>query len=72
MKIQVNVTTGAKRTEVIILDTKHFAVRVTQIPEKGKANDAVLKALSEHLGISVSRIILLRGQKSRNKLFEIS
>jgi uncharacterized protein len=72
MKIQVSVKTGAKKTEVIILDAKHFAVHIPQAPEKGKANDAILKALADHLGISPSRIILLRGQKSKNKLFEIS
>ena len=72
MKIQVSVKTGAKKTEVIVLDAKHFAVHVPQVPEKGKANDAVLKALSEYLAISPSRIILLRGQRSRNKLFEIT
>lgn len=72
MKIQVSVKTGAKKTEVIILDAKHFAVHVPQAPEKGKANDAVLKALSDHLGISPSRIILLKGQRSRSKLFEIT
>jgi uncharacterized protein len=72
VKIQVSVITGAKKTEVTVLDAKHFAVHVPQIPEKGKANDAVLKALSDHLGISTSRIILLRGQRSKNKLFEIS
>ena len=72
MKIQVSVKTGAKKTEVIILDAKHFAVHVPQIPERGKANDAIVKALSNNLGISPSRIILLRGQKSKNKLYEIS
>lgn len=72
MKIIVSVKTGAKKTEVIILDAKHFAVHVTKFPEKGKANDAVIKALAKHLGISSSRIILLRGERSKNKLFEIS
>jgi uncharacterized protein YggU (UPF0235/DUF167 family) len=72
VKILVSVKTGAKKEEVIILDAKHFAVHVTNLPEKGKANDAVIKALAKHLAISPSRVILLRGERSRNKLFEIS
>ncbi|HZJ18026.1 MAG TPA: DUF167 domain-containing protein [Patescibacteria group bacterium] len=72
MKILVNVKTGAKKTKVMILDAKHFAVHVPEGPEKGKANDAVVKALAKHLGISPSRIILTRGERLKNKLFEIS
>lgn len=72
MKITVSVKTGAKKELVQILDAKHFAVHVKAQPEKGKANEAVIKALSKHLGISPSRIILLRGETSRNKLFEIT
>jgi uncharacterized protein YggU (UPF0235/DUF167 family) len=72
VKIQVSVKTGAKKTEVIVLDAKHFAVHIPQAPERGRANDATLKALSEHLGISPSRIILLRGHKSKSKFYEIT
>ncbi|MFH1186942.1 MAG: DUF167 domain-containing protein [Candidatus Levyibacteriota bacterium] len=72
MKILVNVKTGAKKAQVIILDAKHFAVHITKAPEKGKANDAVIKALSRNLKISPSRIILLRGERSKSKLFEIT
>ena len=72
MKIQVSVKTNAKKELVQVLDAKHFAVHVTQSPEKGKANEAILKALSKYLGISPSRIVLLRGERSRSKTFEIS
>lgn len=71
MKIKVNVKTGSSKEQVIVLDAKHFAVHVGEHPEKGKANEAAIKALSKYLGIAPSRIILLRGEKSRNKLFEI-
>ncbi len=72
MKIKVSVKANAKKELVEVLDAKHFAVHVTQPPEKGKANDAVLKALVKHLGISSSRIVLIRGERSRSKLFEIT
>lgn len=72
MKVSVSVKTGAKKELVSVVDAKHFAVHVKEAPEKGKANSAVIKALAKHLGISPSRVILLRGEKSRNKLFQIT
>jgi len=71
LNIKVNVKTGVSKERVEILDAKHFAVHVKEHPEKGKSNEAVVKALAKHLEIAPSRIFLLRGQRSRNKLFEI-
>jgi uncharacterized protein (TIGR00251 family) len=46
-------------------------VRVTAIPEDGKANEALIKLLSKALHISKSRISLIRGATSRVKHLEI-
>jgi uncharacterized protein len=52
--------------------TEQFAIYVTAIPENGKANDAMLKLLSKHLGIAKSRLAVIKGATSRDKLVEIS
>ncbi len=44
-------------------------VSVTEAPEKDKANKSVTKALAKFFGISASQVILLSGQKSRDKRF---
>ncbi|PWE33694.1 hypothetical protein DDZ14_03230 [Maritimibacter sp. 55A14] len=46
-------------------------VSVTVVPEDGKANAAVLKLLAKALGVPKSRLELLRGATSRDKLFRV-
>lgn len=46
-------------------------VRVTAAPEGGEANRAVTALLAEALGVAPSRIALVRGATSRDKLFRI-
>ncbi|MGO9147973.1 MAG: DUF167 domain-containing protein [Desulfomonilia bacterium] len=38
---------------------------------EGKANDALIKFLSKRLGISKSRISIIKGERSRNKLVAV-
>nr|WP_219845887.1 DUF167 family protein [Emcibacter nanhaiensis] len=46
--------------------------RVTVVPEKGKANKALVKLLSKELGIPASQISVASGATNRNKQIEIS
>jgi uncharacterized protein YggU (UPF0235/DUF167 family) len=46
-------------------------VKVTAVPEDGKANAALIELLSKTLHISKSRILLVRGLTSRVKILEI-
>jgi uncharacterized protein YggU (UPF0235/DUF167 family) len=48
-----------------------FAIRVTAPPEDGRATRAVQQALAEVLGVAPSRLTLLRGAASRDKLFRL-
>jgi uncharacterized protein len=50
---------------------KVLRVKVTAVPEDGKANEALIKLLSQALHISKSRISLVRGATSRVKQLEI-
>ena len=50
---------------------KILRVKVTALPEDGKANQALIKLLSKALHISQSRISLIRGETSRIKQLEI-
>lgn len=42
-------------------------VSVTAVPEKGKANKALLKLLSKSWGVAMRSLDLIRGAKDRNK-----
>jgi hypothetical protein len=70
--IRVKVKPNAKKDEVKQLESDYFEVRVTVPPEKGKANSRVIELLSKYLKIPKSKIKLKKGEKSREKVFEIS
>jgi uncharacterized protein YggU (UPF0235/DUF167 family) len=46
-------------------------VRVTAVPEDGKANKAVLKLLATALGVSVSSLQIVRGHSARDKVIRL-
>jgi len=50
---------------------EQLAVYVTAAPDKNKANEALLRLLAQHLGLSLSRLKIVRGHTSRTKLIEI-
>lgn len=46
-------------------------LRVTAPPEGGKANEAAVRALAQALGVAKSRIKIVRGHSSRDKLIAV-
>ncbi len=71
LKISVKIHPKSRKIEVLQKDTDHYEVWVREAPDKGKANQAVVKALSEHLGVAPSTITISSGHASRNKIIEI-
>ena len=49
-----------------------WKLRVAAAPERGKANDAVLELLAETLQLPRSRIALVSGAASRDKIVELA
>jgi uncharacterized protein (TIGR00251 family) len=60
---------GARRNEIRGEQDGMLKVSVTQAPEKGKANKAVIELLGKKLGLKKSRIELLSGETSHQKRF---
>jgi uncharacterized protein (TIGR00251 family) len=71
MKIQVKVKPNS-RTEEISREGNNFIVKVKEPPKEGKANQAVIKLLAQHFGVPQSRVRILSGFKSRNKVVEVA
>lgn len=69
--LAVRVTPKAARNAVL-RDGDSLRVTVTTVPEGGKATAAVVKLLAKALGIPKSRLELVRGETSRDKLFRIA
>ena len=72
MKIYVTAKPNARENKVEKHDDVHFTVSVQAAPVQGKANAAVIEALAGYFAIPKSRIVILRGQTSREKIIEIT
>ncbi len=70
-EIAVRVTPKASRNAVVEAEGA-IRVYVTVAPEGGKANAAVAKLLARALGLAKSRLVLVRGETARDKLFRIA
>ena len=71
MKIEVVVHPNSKnpRVEKDLIGMIH--VYVNTPPLEGKANKAVVESLADYLKVKKSGIILIKGEKSKNKVFEV-
>ncbi|MGV3554609.1 MAG: DUF167 domain-containing protein [Croceibacterium sp.] len=69
-RLVLRVTPGA-RSEGIEIDGERVLVKVRAKPQDGAANEAVLGLLAAALGVATSRLQLLRGATSRDKLMQI-
>lgn len=70
-RIAVRVTPGA-RTESLEIVEDRLCAKVRAKPQDGEANLAVAKLLAGALGIAPSRLEMVRGASSRDKVFRIA
>jgi len=71
MNIFVKVKTGRKEEKVERVDENHFLVLVKERPMKGLANEAVVRVLADYFKVGVSRVNIVSGFKSRQKVIKI-
>ncbi len=71
MKITARIKPGSSRQKVERTGETDYSIWVTARPVDGKANEAAIKALACHFGVSRSKIVLVRGHTSKIKFFEI-
>jgi len=65
--VRVKARPGARRNALTGLHDGCLCVAVTQAPEQGKANSAIIALLAEQLGLNKSQLELLSGQTSSRK-----
>ncbi len=69
--LHLRVTPKAARNRIVVDEAGVMRVYVTCVPEDGKANAAVVELLASALGVAKSRLTLIRGTTSRDKVFRI-
>ena len=73
-KIRIHILAHPKsrREEILKKDENTYEIWVREAPEEGKANQAILRLLSRHLGVPRSRFLIRSGLRSKNKWIEIA
>ena len=69
--LQVKVVPGASRTRVAGRYAQGIKVQVSAAPEKGKANEAVVKVLAAWLGVPVRQVTITSGHTQPRKQVRI-
>jgi uncharacterized protein (TIGR00251 family) len=69
--IHVHLTTRSAGDEVLGFERDVLRARVTAPPVEGRANEALLRLLSDTLGVPKSSLRIVRGQRSREKLVAV-
>ncbi len=72
MKLTVKVHPNSKNPRLEKSADGLFDIYVKESPQQGKANEAVVEALSEYFKIPKTTITLVRGGKSKIKIFNLS
>jgi len=69
--IRVYVTPNAREARMVKLGEDYFEVRVDEMAAGGRAHKRLLEILAEHFKVQKSRISILKGTKTRNKLVQV-
>jgi uncharacterized protein (TIGR00251 family) len=70
--LPVRAQPGAKRNGITGEHVGCLKVSVTQAPEKGKANAAIIKVLADDLSLKRSQISLVSGETASQKKFLVT
>lgn len=71
IRLAVQITPNAKRSEVIGVLDDVLKIRLQAPPVEGKANLALIRFIAATLGLPKSAVTLMHGQTSKRKLLEI-
>ncbi|MDD2752155.1 MAG: DUF167 domain-containing protein [Candidatus Omnitrophica bacterium] len=72
MKITVKVKANSKQEKIQKLSDREFLLWIKEPAIEGKANEGVVKVLSNYFDIAKSRISIVRGRKNKSKVIEIT
>ena len=71
-RLRLRVSPGARRAAVVGRQGDAWKVRVTEAPERGRANEAVLRLLAEALTLPRTALTLVSGHGGREKIVELT
>jgi uncharacterized protein (TIGR00251 family) len=72
IRIAVQITPNAKKSEVVGLLEDALKIKLQAQPIEGKANEALVRYLAERLNVPKSSVTITHGHTNRRKLVEIN
>jgi uncharacterized protein len=70
-KVEVTVSPGAARSELVGRHGEGWRTRIAARPERGRANRELVALLAEALGVRRDEITIVAGRTGRRKLVEV-
>jgi uncharacterized protein len=70
-RLKLRVVPSAGRSEIVGRYGNAWKVRVGAAPERGRANDELLKVLSKRLGVWAAELSIVSGHSARDKVVEL-
>lgn len=70
-RIEVRLKPRGSKDELTGLRDGVLQAKVTAAPVEGKANKALCKLIAKRVGVAPSRVSVVRGEKSRDKLVRV-
>ncbi len=71
MMLEVRVQPRSSKEEILKLERQSYKVYMREPALEGKANDKLREMLAGHFNTSKSRVKIVQGGKSRNKIVEV-
>ncbi|MEZ4180101.1 MAG: DUF167 domain-containing protein [Candidatus Doudnabacteria bacterium] len=71
-KLFVTAHPNSKNPRLIELSQNSYQIYIATSPIDGKANQQIINVLAKHLKVAKSRLQLVRGHKSKQKVLELS
>jgi uncharacterized protein len=70
-RVEITVSPGAARTELVGRHGGGWRARVAAPPERGRANRALVALVAELAGVGRERVAVVAGAGSRRKVLEV-
>jgi uncharacterized protein (TIGR00251 family) len=71
-RVRLHVVPGAKRSGIVGRHGDAWKIRVTAPPERGAANDAVVRLLADALDVPARAVSIVSGHGAREKTVEVA
>jgi uncharacterized protein (TIGR00251 family) len=70
-QLRIRLQPRARRDEIAGERDGALLIRVTAPPVDGKANDALCRLVAKHAGVAPSRVTIVRGHTTRDKVLRV-